>query len=76
VLGWIKGAVGGGSAHDELPPLAVALPPEAFASEDGPKVQCPSCGRRFLESAFEKHERICEKVGGCEVRGPGFRVAT
>lgn len=61
-----KSSSGGGGhvASAPLPPLAVNLPPEAFATGDeaGPRVACTSCGRCFLPAALEKHARICATV--------------
>ena len=31
-------------------------------SLQGERVQCETCGRRFIPEAFEKHTRICAKV--------------
>jgi zinc-finger of a C2HC-type len=32
---------------------------------DGPpRVECPSCSRKFIETAFAKHIKICAKVFG------------
>lgn len=44
---------------DEAASMAGAQP---AADEDCQ--QCPSCGRRFIASAYEKHVKICDKVFG------------
>jgi len=43
------------------------LPQDADAGggvdgDDGERVQCGTCGRRFLPDAYEKHSRVCAKV--------------
>jgi hypothetical protein len=42
-------------------------PPEEFDDgamdvNAGPQCECPDCGRKFNEKAFEKHVKICAKV--------------
>jgi translation initiation factor IF-2 len=54
--GLFSGLFGGGSSQP-----AAGLP-DASAGADLPKMQCASCGRSFIESAHERHSRICEKV--------------
>jgi hypothetical protein len=39
-----------------------AVMPDESAGADLPKVQCTSCGRSFIETAYERHAKICEKV--------------
>jgi hypothetical protein len=52
-----SGFGGGGAA------FAGSIPPGAEeAGPSGPMVECHSCGRRFVESAYAKHAKICEKV--------------
>jgi hypothetical protein len=54
--GFLSALFGGASSQP-----AAGLPDES-AGADLPKVQCTSCGRSFIESAYERHSRICEKV--------------
>lgn len=37
-------------------------PVDEYADEDVDMVECESCGRKFVESAFDKHINICDKV--------------
>ncbi len=30
--------------------------------EDGERIECPTCGRKFIEEALMKHKKICKKV--------------
>ena len=32
------------------------------AVDDGDRIECPTCGRKFAEEALMKHSKICKKV--------------
>ena len=36
--------------------------PTEYAEEDGNRVECEVCGRKFNEDRLEKHMKICSKV--------------
>ena len=35
---------------------------QEMEQDDGTRVECRSCGRKFKPEAVEKHEKICQKV--------------
>ncbi|GFR40425.1 hypothetical protein Agub_g999 [Astrephomene gubernaculifera] len=52
-------------AGPEPPKVSYNLPPGAGADGgdgDEERVQCGTCGRRFLPEAYDKHVRVCAKV--------------
>ncbi|GIL72949.1 hypothetical protein Vretimale_4597 [Volvox reticuliferus] len=67
-----QGRGGGGSDQPdenddgpEPPKVSYDLPPDADGYDDDggeARVQCGTCGRRFLPEAYEKHSRVCAKV--------------
>ena len=36
--------------------------PDEDSMPSGPMIECATCGRKFVESAYAKHAKICEKV--------------
>ena len=38
------------------------VPEELIQQDNGYRVECRSCGRKFNETAIAKHEGICQKV--------------
>jgi len=38
------------------------VPEELVEEDDGTRIECATCGRKFKPEAIEKHERICVKV--------------
>ncbi len=35
---------------------------EGDDADDGDRIQCNTCGRKFREEAYEKHSKVCKKV--------------
>jgi zinc-finger of a C2HC-type len=32
------------------------------AGGDEDRIECPTCGRKFVQESLEKHKKICKKV--------------
>ena len=59
---------GGGREHgerqrrEEAALRADDAMPDEYGDPNVPQVECPDCGRKFNESAFARHAKICKKV--------------
>lgn len=55
-------ASGGAKAVYRLPPDAFPDPDDDEGGDEGPQMECPTCGRKFNPTPFQKHIKVCEKV--------------
>jgi zinc-finger of a C2HC-type len=35
---------------------------DRMAGVDDERIECPSCGRKFVEEALARHQKVCKKV--------------
>ncbi|CDW78140.1 UNKNOWN [Stylonychia lemnae] len=36
--------------------------PDEYPQDEGERIECPTCGRKFVEQALVKHAKVCKKV--------------